>query len=251
MNKPKILFFDIENLHRPEHIFNSGKQSRFGPRPAGFCSDLAYILVFGYKWLGDEKARYITVSKKEFKEDPHDDSPMLGEIFRIMSEADVIVSYYGSGHDFPFVTSRLAQQGLYLDQKIMHIDLYKIANKHLRLSSNRLNNVSKFFGQEPKTDISKKVWADCWKGDYKALMEMSDYCAQDVEVLEQVFHKLKPLIPHRFHFGRLEGKSEASCKSCGSEKLHGNGYRVTRMKRYRRLRCGECGSHQKGEVVDG
>lgn len=241
----KILLFDIENLHRPEHIFNSGKPGRFRPRPAGFCSDLAYILVFGYKWLGDDGAQSLTVAKKEFKADPFDDSPILEAAYNIMMQADVVVTWYGKGHDFPFLTSRLVQKGLYLDTSIKHIDLYQVANKKLRLSSNRLDNVSKFFGQEPKMKIGAKTWADCWAGNYDALQLMAEYCRQDVEVLEQVYYKLAPL-----GIGLPEYKTDVpTCPTCNNATLIGNGIRTTVNRKYRRLRCTTCGSHTKGELL--
>lgn len=243
----KILFFDIENLHRPEHIFNSGKPGRFSSRPAGFCGDLAYILVFGYKWLGDSKAQSIMATKKDFTGDPLTDSTILKQIHEVMSEADIIVSWYGEGHDFPFTTTRLAQAGMYLDQEIKHIDLMKVAKKAFSLSSNRLNNVAKFFNLELKTDIDKKVWADCWRGDYDALTEMAAYCRQDVEVLHQIYDKLVPLTNRLPHMGVHKGRcAEHSCSKCGSTKLEGNGRRVTKLHTYQRLRCLDCGGSTKG-----
>lgn len=246
----KVLFFDIENIHRPEHIFNSGKPGRFAPRPAGFCADLAYILVFGYKFLGDAHARSITATKKDFKSDPLTDNSILADIYAVMSEADVIVSWYGEGHDYPFIISRLAQAGYYLDTEIRHVDLFKVASKKLRLSSNRLNNVSKFFGQEPKMDIDKKTWADCWSGNYEALQHMADYCRQDVEVLEQVYNKLLPLGTKMPHFGKSKGYDDtSSCAHCGSTRLIGHGYRVTKLMKYHRLHCNDCGGKMKGKKV--
>ena len=189
----KVLFFDIENIMAPEHIFNSGKPSRFQPRQAGFCADLAYILVFGYKWLGDKEAKYIIGKKKDFKDNPLTDEYILDKIYDVMSEADVLVTWYGSGHGYPFTVSRLAKHGKYLDTDIRHVDLQKVATKKLRLSSNRLNNVAKFFGLEQKTQIAKKIWADTWQGNYDSLLEMAEYCKQDVVVLEQIYHKMKQL----------------------------------------------------------
>lgn len=246
----KVLFFDIENIHRPEHIFNRGRQGKFGSKPAGFCADLAYILVFGYKWLGDDRAKYIIASKKDFKKDPLSDASILDQIYSIMNEAEVIVTWYGANHDFPFVTARLAQQGKFLDQQILHIDLQKLARKALPLSSNRLNNVAKFFGKELKTSISPAIWAKTWMGDYDALVEMADYCVQDVEVLSQLYDSLKVLGNKMPHFGVDQGLDKhKSCRHCGSQKLIGNGRRVTKSRTYSRLRCPDCGGGQIGEPV--
>jgi len=240
---------DLENVMRPEHIFHRGKPGKFG-RAAGFCSDLAYILVFGYKWLGEDP-KSITLSKAQFKKDPYDDRPILEAAFEIMSQADVVITWYGSGHDVPFLATRLSQQGIYLDPSIKHIDLYQVASKKMRLSSNSLDNTAKFFGLPQKTKVSPKLWADCWAGNYDSLQEMARYCEQDCEVLSTVFEKMKPLGIKLPHIGKHLGKDPArTCEVCGSESLIGNGYRVTKMKRYRRLRCTQCGSHKKGEQVE-
>jgi hypothetical protein len=124
----KILFFDIENIFRPEHIFHPGKKGRYSSRAAGFCSDLSYVLVFGYAWLGEEpKSIYMT--KGQMKKDPLTDDYILDEIKTIMDQADVVVTWYGKGHDYPFLVSRLAARGNYLDPDIKHIDYQTFYNK--------------------------------------------------------------------------------------------------------------------------
>lgn len=243
----KILFLDLENVVHPRHIFHPGKRGKFG-RAAGFCSDLAYILVFGYMWLG-EKPKAVYMTKKQMKEDPVTDTHILMQAKAIMEQADVLVTWYGKGHDFPFLVSRLARIGEYLDTEIKHIDLYDIAKKKLRLSSNRLDAVATFFGVENKTKVSHALWPATWAGDHKALLEMADYCKQDVLVLSQVYEKMLGLgLP----LPDLAAHSKKQiCPSCGGSKLHGNGYRVTKTRRYKRLRCADCGAHHKGDKVDG
>lgn len=247
-NKLKILFMDLENVMRPEHIFHPGKRGKFG-RQAGFCADLAYILVFGYKWLG-EQASSLHATKLQFKKNPLTDEAILLPSLDIMNQADVVVTWYGSGHDFGFLQSRLAQLGHYLDPRMKHIDLYKVASKHLRLSSNSLNNVAKFFGLEEKTKVSPKLWADCWAGNYDSLKEMAAYCEQDCEVLANVYEKMLALGINLPHVGRhKDPDAKLSCPSCGSNEYIGKGRRVTRLRKYQRLSCKRCGTSFKGEEI--
>lgn len=242
----KILFMDLENVVRPEHIFHPGQRGKFG-RAAGFCADLAYILVFGYKWLGQE-ANSIQLTAPQMKKDPFNDKPILLKALEIMSQADVVITWYGSGHDMPFLQSRLAKAGLYMDPKIRHIDLYKVARSKLRLSSNRLDSVASFFNLPAKMKVSSVLWSDCWAGKHTSLLKMAEYCKKDCDVLEGVYHKLIQLGTALPHVGKFKGLDPlTSCQTCGSTKLMGNGYRVTKLKRYHRLRCQDCGGHQKGE----
>jgi DNA polymerase elongation subunit (family B) len=245
----KILLFDLENVMRPENMFHPGKRSKFGGRQAGFCADLASILVFGYKWLGEE-AQAIHLDKKQFKATPMDDTLIIQKAMEVMDSADVVVTWYGKGHDLPFLNSRLARIGLYLDPKIRHVDLIDVAKKQLRLSSNSLNNVAKFFGVEQKSSVSHKLWADCWQGNYDSLLEMTEYCKQDCNVLEQVYHKMLALGTNLPHIGKLTKPGvKHSCPSCGGVNYQGNGSRVTLTKKYQRLRCSDCGTSFAGETL--
>ena len=106
MNELKILFMDLENIVQPKYIFHPGQRGKFG-RAAGFCSDLAYILVFGYKWLGHPpQAMYM--NKKQMKENPFTDIHFLERAKEVMDQADVVVTWYGKGHDVPLLNSRLS-----------------------------------------------------------------------------------------------------------------------------------------------
>lgn len=242
----KILFMDLENIAKPENLFHPGKKSRFGDRQAGFCADLSYILVFGYKWLGAE-AQSIHLTKEEFEENPHTDRPILEKALKVMDQADLLVTWYGKGHDFPYLASRLAQSGLYLDASTQHLDLMDVAKKRLRLSSNSMNAAASFFGLPKKMYVSPKLWVDCWAGKYQALEDMATYCRQDCNVLEDLYTKMIGLgvsIPDAAKISGIEG-----CPSCGSSRITGKGYRVTKVRKYQRLQCLECGSSFKGKVV--
>lgn len=251
-SQPKVLFFDLENIQHMDHVFHPGNVAR--KRAAGFCSDLAYILVFGYKWLG-EPAKYIVPDEEQFKRIPHNikeiDRSLVQQAVDIMMTADVVVTWYGSAHDYKFLTGRAAAHNINLPQNIPHIDLYKVASKQLSLSSNRLDNVAKLFGCELKTKISHSLWPMCWMGDKQSLTEMAEYCAQDCNVLEQVYLKLRPLIKNHPHMGALADGNRSSCPNCGSTSYHANGtYATTSGLLYQRLRCNKCQASFKGWRVN-
>lgn len=238
----KILYLDLENIQRPEHIFHPGARSKFGGRAAGFCADLAYVLCFGYKWAGDKKASCLIAKKADFKKDPFDDKKLLLAAKEIIDQADIVVTWYGSGHDMPFLLTRMMAHGISIDHKIKHIDLYKIAKKELRLSSNRLNSAAKFFGLEEKIDIDKIHWPKCWQGDYSSLVTMGEYCAQDVEVLEQVANALGQLVPWPSPKKIAKIKDPTACSTCLSTNTQHRGFRVTKVRKVQRFQCQDCGS---------
>jgi hypothetical protein len=46
--------------------------------------------------------------------------------------------------------------------------------------------------------------------------KMVEYCKKDVELLEDVFHKLQPYVKHNIHTGAHTGYGRFSCPSCAS-----------------------------------
>jgi DNA polymerase elongation subunit (family B) len=245
----KILFLDIENIARPENIFRtSGKWQR----PAGFSSDLAYILCFGYKWLHEPEAKCILKDKKLFKSNPIGDAELMQPIYDVIKEADVVVSWYGAGHDMPFTTARLAASGLYLDRKIPHLDLYKTAKSAFSMSSNRLDAVAEFLGAERKDKISYANWPMTWAGDWDAYKLIADYCEQDVLVLESLYHKMLPLVTNHPNMVKPKSFKEpcGQCTKCGSTNVIKAGFWIANQATYQKYACKNCHSHVKGEKVD-
>jgi len=246
----KTLFWDIENLQHPRFIFDSGALSKFNPRPAGMCADKAYILMFGYKWEHERDVFCTLPTKKQFEKNPFTDEYILQDIEDVLNSAERIVTWYGKGHDKPFTAARLAQQGLYLDNSIQHIDLRAIAKSNLALSSYRMDNVAKFFGLEQKTKISPEVWAKTWGGNYDAMREMAAYCKQDVVVLAQLYEHLKQYIPQTPHMAYLKNKNKLGCPICGSDSSVSKGLRYTKFYTYQSRKCNSCGARFKGEKVE-
>ena len=252
MTEPKILFMDLENVQHMQHIFHPGNLAR--KRAAGFCTDLAYILVFGYKWLG-QPAQYILPDMKQFKRIPHDineiDKTLCAKALEIMHEADMVITWYGSGHDWGFLTGRSIKHGMVLAPNIIHLDLYKVASKQMNVSSNRLDNIAKILGCEMKTKVSNILWPRCWMGDKEALLEMGSYCKQDVNVLEQVYLKMRPLIKNHPHIGAISHGDKSLCRTCGSGRYRENGtYALTSGTLYKRLKCLDCQASFKGWRID-
>ena len=77
---------------------------------------------------------------------------------------------------------------------------------------------------------------------------MDKYCKQDVEVLEQVFHKLRPFISNIPNYNLF---TEARvCPSCGGHRLQKHGVRMTKTAKRQRYRCMDCGSTSTTDARD-
>jgi hypothetical protein len=98
-----------------------------------------------------------------------------------------------------------------------------------------------------------KTWAGCIKGDPDAWATMKRYNKQDVDILEQLYLRLRPWSKTHPNLATL-GNRPSACPKCGSEEgMTRWGYTYTgvaRRVRYKCKSCGGCCSDRKIEKLD-
>jgi len=228
----RIVIFDIESTNL---------QANFGN-----------ILCLGYKVHG-QKAVHVP-SIKDFNgvcdccgkiNDPTNDKPLLKEIVKVLSDADVWVTWYGARFDVPFINSRLAYHKMHPLPPIPHIDGWRAARNNFHLHSNRLASVQSFLElPDAKTPLTGRHWMQARVGDPKGLRYVVKHCKQDVLVLEQAYERLLPYIKGHPSLKIADSRPE-TCPRCGSARIHSRGNYVTATRRYNRFQCQNCGGWMK------
>jgi hypothetical protein len=127
-----------------------------------------------------------------------------------------------------------------LDFKI--IDTLDVARKYFSFTSNRLDDLAKFFGFEGKNKTEFSLWSRCMQGNPDALEEMRSYNVQDVVILEKIYKKLRPYIKNHPNIGNMNSNYEECCPSCGSPSIKRIGMYHTSTSTYPKYRCEECGA---------
>jgi hypothetical protein len=120
-----------------------------------------------------------------------------------------------------------------------HIDLFFVVKSNLALTRKSLANVSWYLKLESKkTPVDGRDWKLAATGDERAIRYVVDHCYSDVNLLEEAYEQLKPLI--RSH-PRVAGYGP--CRTCGSSDIECRGYSLTATKgRRKRIHCKKCGS---------
>ena len=109
--------------------------------------------------------------------------------------ADYVVTWYGTKFDLPYLNTRLLINDERPVNRIRHIDLYYTSRFKLRLQSNRLANVElSLLGASSKTVIMPGIWRRALQGDQEALDYIVDHCQKDVDILAQVFERLRGFV---------------------------------------------------------
>jgi hypothetical protein len=91
------------------------------------------------------------------------------------------------------------------------------------------------------------LWKRCLEGDKEALQYMLKYNMKDVDILEEVYLKLRPWIKNHPNMGNLSGQSMV-CSNCASsdlELLEGQ-YYFTSVGKYPLYKCKKCGAISRG-----
>lgn len=165
------------------------------------------------------------------------DLPVCIKLADAISRADEIVYHNGDKFDFKKLHARLVYHDLDPLPYPIRIDTLKQAKKHFKFSSNRLDYLGKFLGIDRKIPMSYGLWLKCIKGDKAALKRMVDYCKQDVYLLEEVFYRLEPYIDVPTSYD-----SSKSCPKCSSSNLQKRGFHRTKVGKYQRFQCNDCGA---------
>lgn len=236
MKEPKILLLDLETSLELVAVF--GLRDNDWIDPSNLITE-RYIICASYKWLGEKKVHHVSVldDPKRFKRNPSDDLYVVKVLRDIVAQADVLVGHNLGAFDKPYLETRILYHGIDPLPPIATIDTYKTAKSRFRFNSNKLTYLGEFLKVGGKKETSHGLWMKVLKGDIKAIKEMIDYNVRDVELLEDVFNKLKPYMPN---FINRELFGDTGCPRCGSKKVQSRGVHRAISRIYQRFQCTSC-----------
>ncbi len=187
------------------------------------------IICWAAKWLGNGKVIYADERSGKKR--------MFQQIHDLLSEADATVTYNGICFDLPKLDGSFLEYDLPPAPPVVAIDLYQTV-KRMGYQSGKLAYVAPLLqiGQKVKHE-GFPLWRACMEGDKAAWGRMKKYNIQDVELLDDLYMKLRPYIRNHPYLAATTGK----CPACQSNSTESRGYRRTKSMRIQRLRCNGCG----------
>ena len=120
------------------------------------------------------------------------------EILRKHKEEPLMIWY--SGFDIPFLVSRAIKHGLDVSEiyDFKVIDLCKLVQENLKFASNKLDEVSKFFGIKKNLSVTGKnvqrLYLQAMNGDEKSKEEIIKHCEDDLKALQEIYKKLEKYV---------------------------------------------------------
>jgi len=232
----KILLFDIETT--PMEVYVWGLFGNKYIQHGNVIKDWN-VLSWSAKWLCDSGIISDIQTSKEAMN--RDDKRVLGGIWDLINQADVVIAHNGDKFDLKKLNTRFHMNGFLPPSPYQSIDTLKVAKRNFAFSSNRLDYLGQIMTNKGKISTNFQLWTDCLRGDPKALHNMLEYNEEDVRLLEEVYLELRPWIKSHPNVGvYMDGEV---CPSCGSDDVHANGgYYTTMANRYESYRCDDCGA---------
>jgi uncharacterized protein YprB with RNaseH-like and TPR domain len=236
----------------PELVYRKPRIVCFDIEATNLNANFGYVLCASFKEVGKKKViTHSIADSPTFAKDVTNDKWLLQQIVNELEKYDIVITWYGRpnrGFDIPFIQTRLLSHDLPLLKPINHIDGWAIARNKLKLNSNRLDTVSKFLGVTEKTPLSGPIWIRAMAGYPDAIAYVIKHCEADVLSLEDVYHKIKPLMTNYPNINLLTGNL-CACPTCGAENLVKRGKTFAGVSFTQIYMCRDCKSYSKGKAT--
>lgn len=242
---PRVLFLDIETAPIDGYVWDLWNNNVSLDQ----IEKDWYILSWAAKWLGEEDVFY---EDKSDTWDNEDDLMLLGGIWTLMNEADIIVTQNGIKFDEKKLNARFIINGFPPPSSYRSVDTLQIAKKHFGFTSNKLEYMtSKLCRKYKKLTHGKypgfKLWKQCLLGNQEAWTEMYEYNVHDVLSLEELYLILRPWYKSHPNFNVYTDAEETVC-ACGNKEFEHSGYHYTNLGKYDKFKCTECFAETRGSV---
>jgi hypothetical protein len=244
IQQPRVLIYDIETAPMLGYVWGLWDNNV----ALNQLHTDWYILSWSAKWLGDDEVMYMD---QRGAKDIEDDRKLLKGIWKLLDEADIVITQNGISFDQKKLNARFILQGMQPPSSYRHIDTKRLAKKHFGFTSNKLEYMTDKLCKKYKKSKHAKfsgfsMWRECLNGNIEAWKEMEEYNALDVLSLEELYTKLIPW-DNSINFNVYHSSTRTYCK-CGSHTFKPSGYHYTNTGKFEKFRCTECGSEVKDKV---
>ena len=238
MNPAKVLFVDVETAPNLGYVWGIWEQNVIDIKKNW------YMLSFAVKWANKSKIQtFCLPDYPRFKSHKEDDKHLVSCLWDFLDEADLVVAHNGDRFDLRKSNARFIANGLPPPSYYKSVDTLKVARKHFKFDSNRLDDLGKYLSVGRKIPhTGKHLWLGCMQGHKQSWQTMRRYNTQDVALLERVYLKLRPWTTTHPNLG-FYSRELAACPVCESKHVVRNGRRPQRTGYRQQFVCKSC-THQ-------
>jgi uncharacterized protein YprB with RNaseH-like and TPR domain len=156
-------------------------------------ADIGSLVVAGF--LSEKEEKFF------FVESPKEEKKVLEEVLEYLEKIKKEKIYiWNASFDIPFLISRCLRHDIKtkIFTQLKVIDLLKFSREVLRLSSNRLDDVSTFLGIEKNIRVTgrdiQKFYEEFLSGNISMKEEIINHCRDDLISISKFYEKVKDLV---------------------------------------------------------
>lgn len=120
------------------------------------------------------------------------DKKLVQKLIKDLDNFDVLITYYGTKCDLPYMRTRALRWDLPFPQygTIKHIDMYYLVKNKLSLNRNTLENACSLLGINGKSHVFGDIWIKAVTGNVKCIEYIYKHNKPDVDILEKLYDRL-------------------------------------------------------------
>jgi DNA polymerase elongation subunit (family B) len=250
-NNPRVLVFDIETAPMLAYVWGLRDQNI----ALNSLKQEWYVLGWSAKWLGDPPSKVVYYDQRKAK-DKENDKAILLPLWKLLDEADIVITQNGKNFDSPKLNARFIIHGMPPPSPYQHLDTYQIVRKVAKFTSNKLEYLTnKLCTKYKKLRHTKypgfSLWTECLAGNLKAWEEMKKYNIHDVLSTEELYLKIRAWTPKSMPDPYHSSDPERQCGKCGEMALWFQGRHRNKKGLFKKLHCRHCGAWLIGARIDG
>lgn len=240
VNKPKILVLDIETACSITGTFGRRKQNI---SQDAVIREGGWIISYAYKWLGEGSAKGSVLTPEEAVN--CSDVRLCAELHELLEQSDIVLAHNGSNFDIPMIKARMIINDFPPIRKVKVLDSLTIS-REFRFPSQKLDSLGSILNEGRKLDHAGiSLWIKCQEGCEHSLNTMQMYNRQDVDLLENVYLRLRNHSTRHPNLAATFG-DKPRCNICLSDNVTFTGNTVTtNLSEFPEVICNDCGARSK------
>lgn len=240
MKQPRILLLDIETSRSTGKFFGKVYETNIIR-----VVQQTYILSFAYCWYPSKKVSVIALPDfKGYKKGEDCEEKLLEAVWKLLDEADVVVTQNGNAFDLKTLNARFARHHMQPYKPFKKIDTLNGLKAAFNLPSNKLDFVCDYFSIGRKLPHQgEHMWEGCENGNPASWKMMIKYNAHDVfPLLYGLYEVLRAWMPNHPNLNLIHGRPNA-CPTCQGTHIQSRGedFNYTLNAFVRKFRCMDCG----------
>lgn len=241
----RVLLLDIETSIMLAYVFHTGKQII---RPDQIAEDWR-ILCYTAKWLDSKRMIYEEARKEK------DEKRLLKTLWKLLDEADIVITQNGTIFDAKRINARLIYYGFTPPSPYRHYDLLTLTRRVADFTSHSQSYLTHKLKVKHRKLIHEKyagrqLWIEIRNGNKNAWKEMKPYNIEDVLGMEELYYIFRSWAPDSFPKVYDMTDESLECVTCGHTGPMREGKpRKARKYRYKQHTCPKCGAWQRGTKI--